>query len=372
MSTNGKILVVSGIYPPDIGGPATYVPQICEQLVRNGYTVSVVSLEDEKHTSHTQEPWKRTFISRKHNNLLRSLLTLATLLKESVGCRAVFANGLYEEVGILKIFRPGLYLVAKVVGDPIWERDRNRTSSSVQIEEFNCNRLTIRNLIERKMLTWALNRFNVVSSPSLQIKELMYSWGVKNRIEIIQNGIKCKDIINQETKYDVVSVTRLVPWKNLDKLIIACGKAQLSVAVCGEGPEMDNLKKIAEVNETEATFLGQLESSEVTEVLNKSKIFALISSYEGLSFALLEAMMAGKRIIVSNCRGNIDVISNDYTGKIINVDDDSEIVSTLKALISDNEYNQNLSNNAHNIAKTKYCAEKQIETMIYLIVGRNE
>ena len=29
-----KVLVVTGIFPPDIGGPATYVPAISAELVR--------------------------------------------------------------------------------------------------------------------------------------------------------------------------------------------------------------------------------------------------------------------------------------------------------------------------------------------------
>ena len=160
MSTSRKILGVSGIYPPDIGGPATYVPQICEQLVRDGYTVSVVSLEDETTNGRVNEPWKRTFISRKHNKIFRVLLTITTLLKESAGCNAVFANGLYEEVGVLKLFRPKIHFIAKIVGDPIWERLRNRGLTTVTLEDFLSQSLGLKQSILRKVFNWSWSKFD--------------------------------------------------------------------------------------------------------------------------------------------------------------------------------------------------------------------
>jgi len=37
------VLIVTGIFPPDIGGPATYVPEISSELVKRGHKVTVVS-----------------------------------------------------------------------------------------------------------------------------------------------------------------------------------------------------------------------------------------------------------------------------------------------------------------------------------------
>ena len=41
-----KILIVVGIFPPDIGGPATFVPLIAKKLVENNYQVEVICLSD--------------------------------------------------------------------------------------------------------------------------------------------------------------------------------------------------------------------------------------------------------------------------------------------------------------------------------------
>ena len=41
-----KVLIVSGIWPPDVGGPATHAPQVAEDLVRRGHTVEVLTTVD--------------------------------------------------------------------------------------------------------------------------------------------------------------------------------------------------------------------------------------------------------------------------------------------------------------------------------------
>ena len=41
-----KILITVGIYPPDIGGPASFVPKIANLLSQNNYEVTVICLSD--------------------------------------------------------------------------------------------------------------------------------------------------------------------------------------------------------------------------------------------------------------------------------------------------------------------------------------
>ena len=38
-----KVLITVGIFPPDIGGPATYVPRIASALTKWGHLVTVVA-----------------------------------------------------------------------------------------------------------------------------------------------------------------------------------------------------------------------------------------------------------------------------------------------------------------------------------------
>jgi len=38
-----KVLVVSGIWPPDVGGPASHAPEVADYLAGRGHEVEVVT-----------------------------------------------------------------------------------------------------------------------------------------------------------------------------------------------------------------------------------------------------------------------------------------------------------------------------------------
>ena len=41
-----KVLIVSGIWPPDVGGPASHAPEVAEMLLARGHEVEVVTTAD--------------------------------------------------------------------------------------------------------------------------------------------------------------------------------------------------------------------------------------------------------------------------------------------------------------------------------------
>jgi hypothetical protein len=43
-----RILIVAGIFPPGIGGPATYVPEMAKGLAERGHRVRVVTLSERR------------------------------------------------------------------------------------------------------------------------------------------------------------------------------------------------------------------------------------------------------------------------------------------------------------------------------------
>lgn len=367
MSINPRILVVSGIYPPDIGGPATYVPQLCARLYESGYKVHLVSLTDETKVRRKNEPWERTFVLRTQWKPWRVFKTILVLFRHSMGVQAIFANGLYEEVGVLSLLGKKKRIVAKIVGDPVWERFKNSSGSTVDVDSFNKQALSRNYAIQRRMLKWSLNRFTEITCPSDQLKEIIKIWGVTKRVTVIKNGIHCHAVVPQSPKYDIITVSRLVKWKNLDKLILAITDSDYTLAICGEGPEKLNLELLASKHKSNVKFLGQLTGPDLELAINQSRIFALISSYEGLSFALLEAMMSGKRILVSNARGNTDVIHNYQNGLIVDPMIPEQISSALDVLLKDDSLGDRLSITAHQDALLLYCAEKQINKMIDLL-----
>lgn len=358
-----KFLLVSGIYFPDIGGPATYIPRIANALIAEGHTVTTLSLTDDVNRNLPEEPWSRIFVSRTLLKPIRFLKTLQIILNSRPSTEGIYSNGLYEECGVASLFgvQP---LVAKIVGDPIWERFRNSQDSTISIGDFQSKKLSLLFKVQRIFLVWSLNRFELITTPSAELARFIGGWGVKRPIVVIPNGINCHLIQKKSSDNSVVSVSRLVSWKNIDLLIQACAETNLALKVIGEGPERVRLETTAKEFGADVKFLGELDSSGVVQVLSESGIFALISDYEGLSFALLEAMMVGIPVVVSSNAGNTQVIQNEVNGLVVSIGNLDQTKQALSRLITDNHLKESLSKNAKALAVDKYCEEKQISQMI--------
>ena len=59
-----RILIVTGIFPPDIGGPATYVPQIATALAERGHQLTVLTLCDDVDVHDNAYPFRVVRLAR--------------------------------------------------------------------------------------------------------------------------------------------------------------------------------------------------------------------------------------------------------------------------------------------------------------------
>ncbi len=109
----------------------------------------------------------------------------------------------------------------------------------------------------------------------------------------------------------------VVPRKNFKTAIEAIALAKipnLHYLVCGVGPELDNLKAYAkDLNiDNQIHFLGF--RRDIMELSYASDFFLFSSLQEGLPRSIMEAMCAGLPCIVSDIRGNNDLIDNGKGG----------------------------------------------------------
>jgi len=360
-----KALLISGIYRPEIGGPATYLPKLATQLLDQGEQVEVITLKDSK-ADPVVESWKVNYLIRNQNILARIVKTSLLIAKNTKKVDTVFANGLFQEtaIGLLLLKKKS---VAKIVGDPVWERAINKGRTNLNINDFNHSKLSINHRLQRLFIRWSLNRFSVITCPSLELKSIITSWGVSKPIEFIPNGVIISENENVDKYYDLVSVSRLVNWKNIDKLIRVSAKTKFKLAIVGSGPEEIILKKLAKDLNAPVEFLGQLAEEDVKKVLARSRIFALLSDYEGLSFALLEAMACGIPSIVSNAKGNSDVIRNEVEGLIVNINNQIEIENAIEKLLGSTELLAKYGAAAKLKVKNEYEQKNQINKVITLM-----
>ncbi|NOY35824.1 MAG: glycosyltransferase family 4 protein, partial [bacterium] len=118
-----RILICTGIYPPDIGGPATYSKLLFDELSKRGVEVEVLSFGD----------------VRRLPKIIRHLVYFLKTLKRARGADIVFAQdpvsvGLPAAIAA-KILQKRFIL--KVVGDYAWEQYNQRRVASLKFSIFN-------------------------------------------------------------------------------------------------------------------------------------------------------------------------------------------------------------------------------------------
>jgi glycosyltransferase involved in cell wall biosynthesis len=354
-----KILLVTGIYPPDIGGPATFIPALSDFLSDKGHDLRVLTLAQiVGRQASDKVPVMR--IERKIPKILRMIIIITKIVFVPREYK-ILANGLYEEVGISLLLRKR-YAVAKIVGDPVWERCRNRNETNKNIIEFNQTNNSTKSVLQRKLLSFVLNQFDTIICPSEELCELVKSWNVTKQIKYVANGISTNEANPVfQWEFDLISVSRLVSWKNIDKHIEIAKALNLKLAIVGSGPEENKLKEFARSLGCDATFFGDKNKNEIKELLKKSKVFILLSEYEGLSFSLLEAMSLGLPAVVSGIKANSSVVRNGIDGAVIEIENWRSSESEIVRFFTDEQYYQTVSNNVRNRISHEFNATKQFE-----------
>ena len=360
-----KTLLISGIYRPEIGGPATYIPALATEIQSQNVSVEVVTLKNST-ASEINEPWPITYINRDQFLIIRFFKTYLRIRSRVKSSNFVLANGLFQETAIALLFS-GKRSIAKVVGDPVWERAFNRGETSLAIEEFNKSKLKFQHKTQRLFLRWCLNQFSQITCPSLELKNLIQDWGVNKEVVCVPNGISTIQPRRNSNEFDLISVCRLVKWKNLDKLITANLLSKTKLVIVGSGPEEERLKKLARELNSNVVFTGQLPENEVIDYLFRSKIFVLISDYEGLSFSLLQAMACGLPSIVSNIKGNLDVIADNADGIIIDVNNPSSLNDAISLLLGKPGDIVRLGEKARDKVLSEYSQKNQLSQVIKLL-----
>ena len=82
-------------------------------------------------------------------------------------------------------------------------------------------------------------------------------------------------------------------------------------------------------------FTGSVSPSHVPSYLSLADIFCLVSSYEGMPMALLEAMQGGKAVIATDGYGMKDLLAGGDAGVLVPVDDISATAAAIETLVRD-------------------------------------
>lgn len=351
-----KIFIATGIYPPEIGGPATYAELLARELPKRGLDVKVL-------------PFREV---RSYPKIIRHLVYLIKIIVDSKDCDIIFSQDPVSTglPSILAGFLTGKKIVLRIAGDYAWEQSVQKYGVKDDIDDFQNKKYGFKIECLRKIQSFSVRNADAVIAPSKYFANLVSGWNNhKKEINHIYNGIDLNFEFHKEDKYTtntIITAARLVPWKGIDTLIdIISTVENWNLKIAGEGPDKSRLEKmVSDKNlSSRVGFLGQLDKKNLYKEIYKSNIFALLSNFESFSFQVVEAMFVGTPVIATNI-GNLDeIITNEHNGFLINPQNKKKFIDIINDIVSDQSKREAIVNKAK--SRSEYFSiEKTIDNVM--------
>lgn len=338
-----RITIATGIYPPDIGGPATYSSLLAKELPKKGVKVKVVT-------------YGPAGISRKIPKGLRHLMYFIACLKKALRSDIIYAqNQLSAGLPAILVAKiTGRKFIIRVAGDSVWEQAVQKYGVKEGIDDFQKKKYGKRIELKRKIQRFVVGRADAIITPSIYFKKVVSRW-VKNpdKIYVIYNGIeleKLKTFVADRKKDKIIfSIGRLVPWKGFDVLIeLMPDLPDWRLVIVGDGPDKKKLEKlINRLNLRKGVDLaGSMPRGKLLKYLDKAKVLVLNTSFESFSFQIVEAMNLGVPVVATNIGNLSEIINNGKEGILVEPNNKSQIIEAIKKIENDECFRKTIIDNA--------------------------
>lgn len=346
-----RVVVVSGIWPPDPGGPASHAPALAEFLVGRGHTVEVVTTAD-------TEPAARAYPVQWASRRSPARHVRAALLVRECGRRAdvVYATSMVRRaaLGTRLARRP---LVVKLVSDEVFERAVRSGRYAGTLDEFqHVGGARWRAL--RATRNAALRGSRQVFCPSAYLRGIALRWGLDPaRVSVLPNPapdvppLSPRDELRDELGLAgprplLAFAGRLGPQKALGVALEAVAAVPgVTLAVAGDGPERARLEARArELGlEDRVRFLGGVPRDAVLRLFGAADASVLSSAWENFPHTVVEALAVGCPVIATAVGGVPEVVRDGVNGLLVPPGDPVALAAAISRLLSDPELRSQLS-----------------------------
>lgn len=380
-----KVLITSGIFPPDIGGPARIIEQIAHDLQARGIDITVLAFGKDNEEV-------RNYRIIKVPTKLQFLLAIFNLARQS---DVIYTFDLYT-AGFLSWLIGKVFfnkkLVVRFAGDSAWEMAANAGIMSDDILSFQNGNYGLKIFFLKKLRTKILRGADKVVAVSNFMKDLAIQIGInKEKIQVIYNAIDFLPTpsgggVEIRTRLGlagvdklIVTAGRLAPWKGFDGLIDVLADLRrefpyLKLLIIGDGPDKLRLETLRDKHNlgNAVIFVGRVSLDKIFEYYQAADVFVLNSQYEGLSHVLLEVLSLNKPIVASNCGGNPEVIENKKNGLLVEYNNNEQIKTAIKDILSDPYWQSVVFQNTCRQSLKKFMWRDVIEQTINVLKGINQ
>jgi len=348
-----RVLVVSGIWPPDAGGPASHALALASFLHDRGHAVEVVTTAD---APPVTQPFPVRWVARRSPaRHLRCALLVRARARES---DVVYATSMVRRaaIGSRLAHRP---LVVKLVSDEVFERMQREGRFAGSLDQFQRARGGMRVRFLRATRTRALRGARHVLSPSEYLRRLALGWGLEPaRISVLPNPapeippLPGREELRAELGLDghvLAFAGRLGIQKSLGVAFEALGaNPGVTLAIAGDGPEREWLERRARELELDGRvrFLGGLSREGVLRLFRAADASLLSSSWENFPHSVVEALAAGVPVIATAVGGVPEVVRDGVNGLLVPPDDPRALGEALARFFGDSELRRRLADEA--------------------------
>lgn len=351
-----KILLATGLYPPEIGGPATYAVMLESELP--GRDIEVVTVpfnwvrQYPKIIRHAVYAWKLWRLS-KDTDIIYALDPI------SVGLPASWVARLRR-----------LPFIIRLGGDYAWEQGRIRYGVTSTLDEYVNDTTTAAWQVRMfaRLQTFVVRQAICVVVPSKYLKSIVAQWGIdEEKIEVVYSALyplkvnSDRDTLRAQLNYaypTIVSSARLVPWKGFEVLIDVVNALKdryqnISLVIIGDGEEKNKLEKqvLKFGLEQHVSFAGRIAKDALGASLKAADVFVLNTAYEGLSHQLIEVMDLGVPVVTTSSGGNPELVTDGVNGYLVDFNDVNQLKEAIIKVLDNPEPRERMIQSARLRAK---------------------
>jgi glycosyltransferase involved in cell wall biosynthesis len=328
-----RILIVSGIWPPDVGGPASHAPEVAGWLLEHGHDVEVVVTAD---AEPAPEAFPVRWIARSLPPGIRHASALRTIVARARRADVVYSTGMFgrSSAGAVLARTP---FVLKLTADPAFERARRRGLVEGEVGDFQAGGGGPVPALLRTARDAAVGHASHLVCPSAFMRDLVLSWGVPPEgVTLLPNPApRATEAVSFDVGRSPVLAFagRLTAQKDLGIALDAMREVtDARLLIAGDGPERARLEAAAGER---VEFLGPLPRAEVLGLLRAADASILTSAWENFPHGVVESLAVGTPVIATRTGGVAEVVRDGENGLLVEPGDTAAFVAAVRRYLDE-------------------------------------
>ncbi len=341
---------MSGIWPPDPGGPASHAPALADFLADRGHAIEVVTTAA---AEPAPCPYPVLWVARR--SPLRHVRAALLVRRAARRADVVYATSMIRRaaIGSRLARRP---LVVKLVSDEVFERATRSGRYNGTLDEFQRDEGGVRTRLLRATRTAALRRARHVFCPSAFLRDVALRWGLgAERVSVLPNPapelpeLPAREELRAEFGLDgkaLVFAGRLGPQKALGVALQALVDVpDASLTIAGDGPERAALEgRAGELGlDDRVSFLGSMPRGQVLRLFRAADAAVLSSAWENFPHTVVEALAVGCPVIATAVGGVPEVVRDGENGLLVPPGDPVALGVAIARFFGDDELRARLA-----------------------------